>query len=428
MEKIKSTTRNFLILTLVGLLYFLLCAFPNSTGAADEHTLFINSGDESFQYPNLIRMVTPGKDAQETRFRWIAYGHYIYGYPFYLYSALVVLPLRWIFGDELVQHTQLILLTLRQLVSVLPMILGLGVLVYLQTRFKSLARSLILFIFLLAIPGVVRQNLWWWHPDALAFLFAMLTLFLLERDGLRFGRGFFLAAVACGLTTGTKIYGFFFFAAVGGYLLAGLILKRIRLGKAALYGALFMVILFATLVISNPLLLNDSARAKIFKVQADHNYLFTHGWEDDDPYATGITPWLPIWRRYYGQEAFLIFGLLSALAAAVWGRRKLLHWLVLAWVLPYSVYVIVMIAVKPDHYWLPVMLPLLSCSLSALWLPWEDPGAKLLSKEYSPLPTFPGSVSLYRVGSYIGLVLVLVQFLLYLQHDLAIWQRLAQGG
>jgi hypothetical protein len=34
--------------------------------------------------------------------------------------------------------------------------------------------------------------------------------------------------------------------------------------------------------------------------------------------------------------------------------------------LPYSVYLLYFVAVKPDHYWLPVFLPLFSCVLTGV--------------------------------------------------------------
>ncbi|NMB55314.1 MAG: hypothetical protein GYA15_11485, partial [Leptolinea sp.] len=43
---------------------------------------------------------------------------------------------------------------------------------------------------------------------------------------------------------------------------------------------------------------------------------------------------------------------------AVRGRIQGISRQFLAWIIPFSLYVIYTIAVKPDHYWMPVMLPL----------------------------------------------------------------------
>ena len=160
------------------MLYFIAFFFPNATGAEDEVMLYRLSADESVTYPVVLRMLTPDPQGVETAwFRWIIYGDYHYGYPFYLISALVLLPVRILMGASFVDYTQLNLLLLRQFVSVLPMIVAAGMMVYLQTRFRSTLLSVLLFIFMLAVPGFVRNHLSWWHPDAFSVLFVVLVIF-----------------------------------------------------------------------------------------------------------------------------------------------------------------------------------------------------------------------------------------------------------
>jgi hypothetical protein len=366
-----QTKLSALVLFILGLLYFAAFIFPNQNGADNEHMLAMNSQDESFQYPFLIHMVTPGKDAQETRWRIISYGHYIYGYPFYVASALAIAPLRIISGPDLAAQTSLILLTLRQLVSVLPMIFAAAILTYLVTRFRSAWLSGALFLFLLTIPGIVRQNIWWWHPDALAILSVMLTLFFLDRDRLRFGRYFLLAAFTCGMAASIKSIGVFFGVAVAGLLLIGLFQKRIRFGKAVLVGGLFLAIMAGTYLVTNPLLFWPEQRARIIQVHVDHNYFFPHGWADSDPYATGWSAWFPILTGWYANLSFLLFSLaaLIGLSFTREGRRNAL--LFLAWIVPLSLYLVYFIAVKPDHYWMPVMLPLFTGGFMLIRFLWD---------------------------------------------------------
>ncbi len=176
----QKQTRVLIILALFSIAYFIVFIFPNATGAANAHMLSLTSQDESFQYPFLMRMLTPGESFKETLTHIISYHHYIYGYPFYIASALASLPLKLIYGNQLDSQVQLHLTVLRQLVSVLPMILSILILVYLQTRFQSLWRSVLLFSLLATLPGIVRQNISWWHPDALAILTAMLVFFFLD--------------------------------------------------------------------------------------------------------------------------------------------------------------------------------------------------------------------------------------------------------
>jgi hypothetical protein len=216
-----------LLLVVFGLLYF--CAFlaPNSYGAGNEEILLDASPDEYVTYPNVIRILTPGKTFNETRANLFLYEDYHYGYPFYALSALAVLPSRLIYGASFTNHMQLNLLLLRQLISVLPMILAAGLLVYLQTRFQSPLRSLALFLFLLSVRGVVRNQIWWWHPDALAVLAVVLTIFFLDRDQLRFGRNFYFAAVACGLASAIKLLGFAFFLTIPVYVVVGIVQRHL---------------------------------------------------------------------------------------------------------------------------------------------------------------------------------------------------------
>jgi hypothetical protein len=91
------------------------------------------------------------------------YRHFYYGYPLpdlrHHLVAVAPIPYR-------ARHA-LVMLTLRQLISVLPMIAAILIFVYLQARCVSsltLAGSLPV---VLSVPALVRNDLWW-HPDSLA--------------------------------------------------------------------------------------------------------------------------------------------------------------------------------------------------------------------------------------------------------------------
>ena len=353
-----------LLLILIGVIYFIIFIFPNLTGAHDEHMLFMSSQDESFQFSFLKNMLTPGKDIHETRSHWISYGHYIYGYPFYLYSALLILPVHWLYGTQFLNQTQIILLILRQFVSVLPMIIAILILVFMQTEFHNRLISVVLFIFMLSIPGVVRNNISWWHPDALACLSVVLTLFFLYKDKQHFRGYFYLAAFFCGLSIAIKSIGVFFVLTIAGYILCGLFLRNITIKQGINKSIIFLAIMVSVVIFTNPLLLKTPQRNRIFEVHLEHHYYFTHGWPDGEPYSTGLKPWIPVISKWYGEPFFIIFALLSIIFSSIGGKFKGANRLILSWILPYSIYIIAAIAIKPDHYWLPIMLPLLSAIFS----------------------------------------------------------------
>jgi hypothetical protein len=360
--------RTLIVLVLLGALYFAIFLWPNSLGARSEDMLMGTSVDEPITYPYVVRMISPPKDIKDMYARWVIYGDYHYGYPFYFFSALAVLPVELVNGARFTNFTQLNLLLLRQLISVLPMILAAGVITFLQTRFRSLWKSVFLFLLILSVRGIVRQNIQWWHPDALSVLAVVLTLFWLERDGLRFGRNFLLAAAACAFAISIKLAGVFFAPAIGLYLLAGWLKKHISFKQAALRAALFLGVMLLVIVVTNPFLFNSGARADLVKIQTFKTVELSQGYSHDDPFYYQKGPFFWEWTLSTWFAHPLLLGLLglSLLAGCLWGQRRLLNRLILAWVIPYSIYLLWFVAVKPDHYWLPVMVPLYSAAL-CLW-------------------------------------------------------------
>ncbi len=207
------------VLLLLGLAYFALFLVPNSKGARDGDMVSIFEPDEGVQFAHPLRMISGGDSYKDVIRKFFFYQHYYYGFPFYVASvALVLLPIKLLHG---LGDVPLQMLWLRQMISVLPMILAVLVLVYTQTRFKKWIASIALFVFLLTIPAVF-ENSTWWHPDSLTVLFIALTFLFLDLDELRFGKFFYLAAAACGMATATKLLGLFFFIAIPVYILLGL--------------------------------------------------------------------------------------------------------------------------------------------------------------------------------------------------------------
>lgn len=399
--------KSFWSILIVGIILF-FAYFPlNNKGASTAHELSRNSVDESFQYPFLIHMITPGETPAETRWRIISYGHYIYGYPFYIASGLTALPVQMAYGPATVDQVQLIVLLERQFVSVLPMLLAIGIFTYLVTRLRSVWGSIFVFLFLATIPGIVRQNIWWWHPDALTILSVALTFLFLDRDHQQFGKNFYFAAFFCGLAVSIKTIGVFFAPVIAYLLIISLIQKKIGWQKAVLSGLGFIAIMIATVFISNPLLFIESARLRIIQIHVDHNYFFTHGWADDDPYGVGWDAWKPVLNGWYAPTAFLIFAVLMQWINAFKGKAQGISRLFLCWIIPFSVYIIYIIAVKPDHYWMPIMLPLFAGVYPALKTFWTE--------FLSARKTGSGKAVFFFAGLAITLFFIISQFWFNLQ-------------
>jgi len=350
----KKSTIVLLILLFLGAGYFLLFWLPNSTGARDFNMTFIFEQDEPAQYSHIQRMLEPGHALPRTIYRFINYQHYYFGFPYYLYSALVLMPVKFFAGWEKVS---LNLLFLRQFVSTLPMIVAIMLLVYLQTRFKSYLKSISLFLILLAVPAVVFNDMWI-HPESLVFLFIVLTFFFLDRDDLQFGKNFYLAALACGLAVATKLIGLFFFLAIPYYIFLGWRQARIDLRKALIVAAAFVAIMFSTFVLANPFLFWASERAFAFKTQSDLHESIGSGFIVT--YNNSPLLWLQVIEKWYGLLIFVLLALIAAVIGAVKGERRLLNQLILLWSVPFMSYIAFALVVRAKHFPIPILLPVFS--------------------------------------------------------------------
>ena len=364
----------FLILILIGAGVFLLFWFPNSTGAHDLNMTFIFEQDEAAQYPHVIGMIEPRKTIAQAIYRFFAYQHYYFGFPYYFYSALVLLPVKFFVG---LGKVSLNLLLLRQFVNALPMIVAIMILVYLQTRFESILKSASLFLFLLAVPLVVFNSMWI-HPDGLVFLFIVLTFFFLDKDDLRFGKSYYLAALFCGLAVATKLIGLFFFLAIPYYIFLGWRQGRVDFRKALIVATLFVTIMFSTFVLANPFLFWASERTFALKTQTNlHDSL---GGGFIVAYHNSPWLWLQVIEKWYGLLIFVLLALVALVIAAIKGEKRLLNQLILLWAVPFMAYISFALMVRAKHFPLPILLPVFS-ALPAYFIffaparfsnPWAD--------------------------------------------------------
>ncbi|HUI88525.1 MAG TPA: hypothetical protein VLX61_07335 [Anaerolineales bacterium] len=345
----------FFILLFIGLLYFFVFWFPNSTGAHDLNMTYVFNSDEPAQYPAVIRMLTPAPSLPQSLYRFFAYQIYFYGFPYYFYSAVIVLlPLKLIWG---LGNLQLNMLVLRQFVSVLPMIAALMILVYLQTKFESYLKSLALFLLLLLIPEVVFNDMWF-HPESLVFLFIVLTFFFLTRDDLKFGKDFYLAALFCGLSVATKQIGLFFCLAIPLYIFLGWRRKSLDVRRSVVVAVIFVGIMAAVFVLTNPFLLWASERKLALQTQITLHRHIASGFVV--LYHNSVLDWLRVVNEEYSTLPFLLLAVVAAIIGCVKGERRLLNLLILAWVVPFTIYICVALAIRPKHFPMPILLPLYS--------------------------------------------------------------------
>jgi hypothetical protein len=202
----------------------------------------------------------------------------------------------------------------------------------------------------------------WWHPESLVILFVVLTIFSLSRDELKFGNWFYLAAVFCGLATGTKVIGLYFFFTVAVYLILGMVNGKIALRDLLKYGSLFFLVMVLTVIIANPkLFLPEMAQSTLSRlsVQAKMS-AFGQGsmqlpkgpllW-----YTETLKESFGFWWIYVPAICFCISGMLYD------REKRLLNIIILTWALPLSCYLLFVVAFKPSRFFMPVFLPMMSC-------------------------------------------------------------------
>jgi len=345
--------RTFLVLVVLGTIAFLIY-FPINYGGRIHP-------DEDVIYPDVINMLIPGETFYDTLRDTFIIDSWWYGYPYFPLCALTLVIPRLLFGTAFAEKVPLNLLIMRQFISVLPMILSLIWLIYLVNAFKSMWKSVGMFVVLMLIPGVVRYNTRFWHPDGIIVLLIVLTFWLLKRDKLRFGVNFYLAAAAVGLNAAIKVWGLFFFLAIGGYLLAGMIEKKLTIWGALRAGGLFILVMAATIVITMPSILIPWNLKTYIAEMNEYYPVMRYGYDEPDPqgvYRTGLAAWMVFFRIHYMQDFFFYFSVFATLAGSLLGTSKTLNRIILAWCGVIGVYLVNWIAVKSFQYMLPLMIPL----------------------------------------------------------------------
>ncbi|HEX7556002.1 MAG TPA: hypothetical protein VF338_05210, partial [Leptolinea sp.] len=281
------------------------------------------------------------------------------GYPFYFLSALATLPAKIIYRADWLHHTDVIVMLLRQMINVGPMIVAAGLLTYIQTRFHDMYRSVGTFLFLMIMPAVVVNNLWW-HPDSLAVLSVVLILFFLDRDRLRLGINFFLAAAVCGVAVGIKYTGVFFGLSIPVYLIWAGISQKYSIRKVVIAALSFVGIMLLLVVISNPLLLFPQERAALIETQKLQFQQTSMGILQTNPQSYFATDYPEDFRNHYGELEFLMLALAGLTVGMFFSKKRWYYAVLLAFIIPMML-TINFSATRRTHYFLPVILPLVAC-------------------------------------------------------------------
>ncbi len=363
--------KNLLILATFNIIFFFIFAPSNLAASDNIEMVGIFEPDEAVPLPYVFNMIRPETNIKNALINFAFYKYYFYGFPYFAFSALLLIPVS-VAGR--LADIPLVMIILRQMVSVLPMLLAIDLLVFIQTRLKDY-RAPLLFILLASIPAVFKNNLWW-HPDGLAILFAMLAMYFLNKDNLHFGKNFYFTAAMCGISAGTKGIGFYFFLTIFVYLVIGFFRKRIPLRKTFFSAVVFIAVMAGSYLLVNPTLIYASVRRDYFKIMAEQVVFLSQGY--DIAYPKGLQVVIPQLRVDYASIPFLI-GLLSL---NIWGmfkgKNKLLNMIILTWAIPLTFQVFFLIHYK-YQYWLPVALPLFSTVVNILPV-----GSRF--KEFNKLP------------------------------------------
>ncbi|MGB4594920.1 MAG: hypothetical protein WBI14_03345 [Anaerolineaceae bacterium] len=358
--------------------------------------LTIFEPDEGAIYTVVDRMTYPRGSFGESLYHFINYDFYHYGFPFFGLSSAIAYPIRWAGQFE---NTPLLMLVLRQVVSVLPMIGALLLLVYMHDGFRTY-RSVALYVLLWLIPASVRNSMWL-HPDGLAFFLSVLVLYFLWKDKLSFKRYFYWAAVICGVLIATKLIGVFFFLTILMVLAWGIKDKSLTTKQAVNKGLRFILVMSIAFVIANPF---------IFNLEALKTYAFTFYKETFEVskgyalvYPVGIQYAWPYMRASYGEAFFLLLAVICSFLSLKYHKDKLLPALTIAWFIPLTFTIFTVTHFK-YQYWLPAALVM----LSNLVIVFPKPPLR----QNRPL--------LLRVLIPIALVLVLLQAVLFVKQDITL--------
>ena len=346
--------------------------------------------DEGAIYDVVQRMTLPKGRLDEQILRFIKYDFYHYGFPFFGLAGLTALPFRLTSNFS---NTPALMAAMRQVVNVLPSLLGILLLVYLQDRFSSW-RSIALFLLLNLLPGVIRNNLWL-HPDGLAFFLTTVVIYFLWRDKRQFTKFFFTASFFCGVLIATKLIGVYFFLTIATLLIIGIVRKELSFKQAVGKGLLFMVVMGLGVIIANPFMFDfDALRTYAFTFLREMSEI-TKGY--DLAYATGISAAVGPLQEAYGNLFFVLLSIMAMIYGAFHAKDRHLYTILLTWFIPLT-FVVLFVSHFKYQYWLPAIVS--ASSALYLLLPGNSQ-SQLTPKLGKPLVLIASALILLQVSLFI---------------------------
>ena len=75
-------------------------------------------------------------------------------------------------------------------------------------------------------------------------------------------------------------------------------------------------------------------------------------------YATNLPNWLKYFGYHYMKNYFFFFAYLALAAGSLWGAKKYLNRILLAWSVPTTIFLVYFSAMKNFQYMLPLAIPL----------------------------------------------------------------------
>jgi hypothetical protein len=166
----------------------------------------------------------------------------------------------------------------------------------------------------------------------------------------------------------------------------------------------FLGVMALAYLIGNPFLASGWARIEYIQIFNKQTTWLSQGYSV--LYERGLAAAWPVMRQSYGEAAFLLVSIGAAVWGAVWGTRRLLYGLILAWFVTVSVAVIWVSHFK-FQYWLPAALPLLSCLAVLLPENWRSAWGSQKT----------------RIAHAVLLVGLLAQFVLFVNVDVQNYNR-----
>lgn len=341
-----------LVLALLTVATFIIYIFPNKAASENHAMVGIFEPDEGATYSVIDRMTSPKPDLRTWMKSYITYEFYHYGFPFFSISSLPAYVARW---TNQYTNTSFVMASLRQFVNVLPSLIAILILIYMQDQFSSY-KSIILFIILASVPAVFKNSMWW-HPDGLVLIFSVLTLFFLWKDEHRFGKFFYVAAIFAGILTATKLIGVFFLAAIVPLLLWEVKEKRISIKTSITKWLVFALLMSCTFLISNPFLFTIAGVKDYLRTLYLEYSLISKGY--DLVYTKGFAAAWQGMQPFYGSLPFYLTIVFSFYLGFRDKAKQKLSFLLLCWLLPLTFTVLFTTHFK-YQYWLPAALPAFS--------------------------------------------------------------------